>query len=514
MKTKLYLLVIAILTAGSLVGQVSTQLANVTEGSPNNSAGLGVTFTNRLMPDGDLYFRGSKDGLTESIWRTDGTVAGTRKVIEEGSAFGGNWSSVFFVEDGVLLQGSNGYKMLSDDDNQLSSFLSQVPDEFLRDLTRLENGNYTFATKPADVLNLYITNSDFTEVTEVEAVHPDGSELVAYSGNEGVLIYNGNSFQESSPVVYEYESQLLTPLADYMATYGLSLSDLSEGYVYSDYMFLSYRDADNFFRDHVINMATGAVAEFTFLRAPYTVHEYGDDLVFVASRDAVLFNTTDLSHQSLYNDVFALGTSAVVGDKLYFIAENDSDMEQIVESDLTTGTSRFLPGAVTGRFFYNCKMLEYEGEFYYLSEGEHVLLQKYDFATDAPVFVDSLSIVTGATVRHDIKEVGGELVFSKRLGFQQHEPFVLGNGGTTSTSLPLVEELVVVPTVASDMIRIAATQYANSNIEVQLCDASGQSFGTMPATAGQLSIGHLPAGKYYGITMLDGVPHKLSFIKI
>jgi len=119
-------------------------------------------------------------------------------------------------------------------------------------------------TEENDVHDLFIASSDFEDVSLVGDVHPDGSEVVAYGGSQGVLIYNGNSFQESTPVVYDFATEQTMPLATYMAEAGLSLSDLSEGYVYGDHMFLSYRDEDNFFRDHVINMVTGAVAEFTF----------------------------------------------------------------------------------------------------------------------------------------------------------------------------------------------------------------------------------------------------------
>ena len=515
MKCAFSLVSLLLISLTSVLAQVSTQLANVTEGSPNNSAGLGVTFTNGLMTDGDLYFRGSSNGFNEAIWRTDGTVSGTRIVLNEGDDFGGNWSSLYFLGDGVLIEGADGYKFLSDGDNQLSEYLPAMPARFLRGFTQLPDGNYIFMTEENDVHDLFIASSDFEDVSLVGDVHPDGSEVVAYGGSQGVLIYNGNSFQESTPVVYDFATEQTMPLATYMAEAGLSLSDLSEGYVYGDHMFLSYRDEDNFFRDHVINMVTGAVAEFTFLRAPYTVHEYGDKLVILASRDAIVFDPLDMSHQFLYEDVFALGSSQVIGDKLYFIAADDDNTERVVEADLTTASSRFLPNAPTGRNFYNCKMLDYNDEFYYLSEDEHVTLMKYDFAAEAPILVDTLSVVTGATVVHDLDEVNGELIFSKRLGFLQHEPFVLGNGGTTSTVTVPVEELAVAPTIATDYVTITGVGTVQSKLGmVQIVNTAGQSYGAFAIDTNRLHIGELPAGRYYGTVSDGAVLYRLSFVKL
>jgi hypothetical protein len=139
---------------------------------------------------------------------------------------------------------------------------------------------------------------------------------------------------------------------------------------------------------------------------------------------------------------------------------------------------------------------------------------KYDFNTQTAKTIDSLSLNTGATVIHNLFSVKGNLVFSKRLGFLQHEPFVLG-AGTTSTKDLNVEFLAVFPVPAQNEINldIPLEDYAG-NYTCRIINMSSNASQSCLVSNNRLEISHLSTGSYIGEVIVGSQNYFFKFVKI
>jgi len=491
--------------------QVSTRLATITEGSPTNSGGLGVTFTGDIMDDGYLYFKGSSNGLRESIWRTDGTVDGTSRVLQEGNQFGGNWNQVLFHEQGVFIYEGGSWYILNKE-TLSTELVSTMPSEKIRNLQKVSDDLYYFNIKRNDQIVLFSSNSTFTEVNEIGEIHEDTFPLFLSAGTEGASIFSPNSFLEDTPTVYLKESNEILLLEDYLSTLSISVNSITYAYIRDQYMFISYKDENNFFIHQAIDMTENTVHDIDYINEPIEYFDFEDDLIIVTEREVVAFDKIEKSMRTLYDGVFGFTPIRLINDKLYFLTrDNSSFSEKIVEVDLTNDSNRELEGANTGNFFYNSKFEFYNNEFYYIGESDYQILYKYDFVSNSPVLVDTLSERTGATVVHALREVNNELVISKRVGFLQHEPYVLGDGIVNNLQGIETEEVKVRPTVSSNMIYV---DVPNINSKSLIYSADGTLISTLYVNNKELNISSLKAGSYFGILETEDKRYMYRFIKI
>ncbi len=513
MKNLVYALFFICISVTFSLGQVSTRLVTITEGSPTVLSGLGVSFYGVVMNDGNLYFQASGNGLQDAVWKTDGTISGTSKVVEEVNTFGENWNQLVLVNEGVLINENNDWSILAPGSSELKA-LPNMPEERINRLQLVED-TYYFTTTRVDTLILHTSNIGFTDVQEVGSLYPSNFFLLLSAGTEGALIFSNSSFHVDIPSVYLKSTSQIIPIAEYFASLSLSFSQFGHGYVINNFLLVSYMDEANFFQNKIIDMADGSVADFAFFGDPITHYSYGENIILITQREVISFNTNDMSSTKLYDNVFTFTTSLLEDDKLYILGINDNFNEGVVEIDLTDGTSRFLNNATTGNSFYGCKMEYFNNEFYYIAEDDYQLLMKYDFTADEPVVVDTLSIKTGTTVSHALQKVKGQLVLSKRIGFQQHELYALGNGiSNTVQNIELIE-LKANPTISENSVRINTLAISSKReFDVLIYDISGGIVDVRQLSNGILNIQDLPKSQYFGIIKEGGKVYKVRFVKM
>jgi hypothetical protein len=488
--------------------QETTILATIGE-SEVNAAGVGQTFFGQKMSDGLLYFRGSSNGLRRSIWRTDGTVAGTNRVLQEETTFGGDWGQIIIYEDGFLINDDDVWKRLATGTTQLAP-IPNMPQENIQKINQATNGNYYFTTERNDQLVLFSADSSFENVNEIGEAHPESFTVLVEGGNFGAIILNDNSFQDNFPKIYLEATSELIDLVVYLETLGLSIGEFTRATLYGDFLFVSYRDANNFFTDKVINMSTNQIEDFDFIREPQHILEYQDDLLIVSDNALIRFNTLDMTFQEVYDSVFPFSPSLIFQDKLYVEVGNTTI--NILELDLSDNTTRILPDTNIGDFFFNSKFLEYENQFYYISGDQHQLLNRYDFTNNNSIVIDTLSTNTGATVEHALEDVEGNLVISRRPNPIPHELYVIGDGGVMSSiQESSYDNLDVYPTITKQDIFIPADTFNNltSDYEMVIFNSAGQVVANFDTLVNVINVSHLPQDSYYGI--LKGIEKSYTF---
>ena len=495
-------------------GQTWTQLAEITEGSPTSPSGLGQVFLGEKMSDGNLYFRGSSNGSRKAIWKTDGTVAGTNKVVEEVSLFGSNWGQIFMTEAGVLINEDDVWKILQAGNTSFTN-VAGLPAESIHQISKSTDGTYFITTQRDDQYILHSANNTLTTTTEIGAFHPQMNFIDLYAGTEGVIIFSTNSFNDDSPMVYLRGSGEMKTIEEYLSSVSLTLGSFTYGYVYDKFMFVSFKDGDNFFRHKVIDMSTGQTEDFLYMRDPVDYYDFDGKIIMVTEREVVSFDPETMMHEVLYYDVYPFTVSTLHEDKLYCIGEDEDSQQNILEVDLANGTATLLNGALIGDFFYNCKMLWFQDEFYYLAKTDYTYLMKYDFENNQPVMVDSLSVTTGATIGHALESVNDNLVVSIREGFLQHELYVLGDGGVLAASDVPIKELDAYPTIANEYISLNAPDGLDvlNGKEVSIFNYLGQLANMLSINDHKINVANLPTGTYQGVIKADNEIYKFRFIK-
>jgi hypothetical protein len=494
--------------------QESTRLVTITEGSSTNASGLGQTFLGKVMSDGNLYFRGSNNGLRESIWKTDGSIQGTTKIIEEGNMFGNNWDQLFLLEDGFLINENDDWNILSAETNDFVS-LPNLPAERIHSLEQVDDNSFLFTTRRDNDLILFSSNLGFDQVTEIGPFHPQGNSVLVTSGPEGAFVFNTNSFLEDYPKIYLKSTNEIMEIGDYLSTFSLTFSDLSYGYILDNFLIISYGDGDNFAKRKIINMEDNSVADFAYIWEPLDFHHYGDKFIVITQKEVISIDKSDLSYSVIFDKVFSFSSSELFDNTLMVVGRGENFSENLVKINLDENTFEYLDAGVTGSSYYNCKMKYYNNEFYYFSDDEYQLLMKYDFANNTSIVVDTLSKNTGATVVHALEVVNDELVISKRIGPLQHELYVIGDG--LPNSIPDVNfiDLEVYPTISNSIITLTNRQLsAHGNSDITIIDITGQVIGVQKIVNGAIDISSLPASRYFGLIRDESDFYRIEFIKI
>lgn len=509
---KLFVILASFFFVSVLNAQVSTQLATITVGSPNNSAGLGISFDGQVLSDGFLYFEGSPNGLKKSIWKTDGTKIGTKLVVEEASTFGNDWERIIFTKDGILVFDKKVWKLLRSNQNSLV-VLSNMPSAIIDYFMPITNGEYFATFRVGNDLVLYSITQNFSNVQQIGSFNPSGNSILTTSGTHGAVTYNNNVFGTNTPMIYLKSQNKITTLIDFVKTIDPSVVEAKEGLMHDEFLILNYATSTNSFVRKIVNLATMEIKDFQNFRNLLEFKNYGDYFIMITKEDVIKIKKDDLSNQNLFSDVFAFTPTALIKNKLYLI-EYINNKESIVEINLDDNKINALPNSETGTNFYDSKFISYKDEFYFLKENSHQLLMKYDFNTQTAKTIDSLSLNTGATVIHNLFSVKGNLVFSKRLGFLQHEPFVLG-AGTTSTKDLNVEFLAVFPVPAQNEINldIPLEDYAG-NYTCRIINMSSNDSQSCLVSNNRLEISHLSTGSYIGEVIVGSQNYFFKFVKI
>lgn len=498
-----------------LAAQVSTPLVTITEGSPNNHAGLGVEFRGTSLDDGKLYFKGSDNGLRLSLWSTDGTPAGTSKLLEDPSEWGSNWDDYQFLDNGILINNDDQWGLFTAGATSLIN-IEGLPDEDISQIIKTTDDNYYITMDIDDNMVVYLANEDFTEVNELGIMHEKVNFLTLSAGSHGAIMFSTNSFVEDMPTIYVTETNTIMSAEAYMSSIGIEISELNYGYMYDKYFIVSYADADNFSRHRIIDMSNGTAANFEFIREPKQFVEHDNKLFIITEREIVRVNLSDLSYSFLYNSVYVFSNNHVSGNKIYFVADPSDGSEHISSFNMDSEEITAYPSADIGSFFYDTRILEFDNEVYYIKKDEHYLLQKIDQETMNPITVDTLGVYTGATVVFGLEQVNDKLVYSRRIGNLQHELFVYDPDGTSNLNETVTEELSIYPTLAIDHIQINMESIeAQNDNKIEIYHAHGAYIGNATIENDHtINVQNLPAGKYVGVINIDNKRYICKWIKI
>lgn len=506
MTSKFTLVLSLIFFSSVMMGQGVTLLQTISEGDPNSLSGLGYSFSGKIIEEENLYFRGSKNGLTEAIWETDGTVAGTHKIIEEGNGI--SWSSMWFLDEVVIVKESDGWSFLEDDS---LTPITDLPNEDIRHLEQSTNNDLYIATRRDNNIILHASNNDNDDLQEIGEFHPSQNSLVMTVGTEGAMIFNDNPFVEDFPKVYLKASNEIVDINEYLSQW-FTVSSFNYAYLYDKYMFTNFNDGNNFAGNYIIDMELGTYAEFQFIREPISYTRHNGNLFMVTKSEVVKIDESDLSSVEIYDDVFPFSTSLVIEDKVY-INGDDGDNVIVVEIDMNASSVRALPGTFTGDSFYDNKFEVYKDEFYYISKTTHSVLHKYDFDNDMPVVIDTLSTHTGASVNHALVAIGDHLVISKRPTPIGHELYVYNSEATGVTNLSYTN-LEVLPTIAENQIQLRKEGVLfQENGEVQIIDMNGKQNVTLLMDNGQIDVSNFSKGMYVGVLSIADEVFKFTFLK-
>ncbi len=508
----LLILFVGLLNSILLNGQVSTQLATITEGSPVNSGGLGYSFDGKVMPNGTLLFTGSPNGSRKGIWKTNGTVAGTSKVVEETNQFGNDWDQVIYTDDGVLINDNNTWRILKQDQTALS-VIQGMPNLRLNNLTKNQDGSYYMTFTSGNDIILYAAEKNLVNIKNIGSFNPTGNAVVMSSGNYGAVTFNDNVFTSDTPYIYLKSRNESLLLLDFIKEYFPTATDVTSGFMFNEFLFVNFAEPGNSGNYKIINLKNNETGASPYIRKVLAFHDYNTHVIVVTDRYVYKVNKTNFTSTEIFDNVFAFTPILFSGNKLYIIGNEGND-ENIVEINLDTNLFSILPNSKTGSSFYFSKFFQFKNEFYYISQSTHQLLNKYNFVNASSTVVDTLSLRTGATVEHSLFEVNNRLVFSKRLGFLQHEPFVLGSG-TSSTLNASLKKLIVYPTLAQNEIFVEAPEGESFlNSQCYISDNAGKMYNINITPENSFDISSLPKGNYQGILSSEKSNYVLRFIKM
>ncbi len=502
--------VVLLLFCLTTFAQNAELLATISDQPPNSLSGLGATFTGHLMNDGLLYFKGSDNGLNESVWTTDGTVAGTQELTDELTE--GNWNGLRFIDAGVLKRdnSSDVWSILKTGTTQFVT-LPDFPTESIDFIEKNTAGQYFFTVEREDNQVLYTT--DFNQnTTELGVFHPDQTFLALYAGNNAVTMFNTNSFTSDIPVIYDIDLNQIVSLEDYLSEW-FTVTSVEYAYAYDKYMIFSINNSQRY----IMNMETEVYESYSFIREPLNYYEYGDDIYVVGEDEVTKFNQTTLANSEVFEEASAFGTSILMNDKLYLNgSETPGGTIGVIEIDLSNDAVTYLPGSDIGNFFYGARFAALDNELYFIVQTEYHLLKKYDFANNEAITMDTLASVTGATVNHALENVNGNLVISRRPMPIGHELYVLN----TDVSSNIIEnninvtDLKSVPTVSSTTIDLYLDNAKfGYHVPVNLIDMKGNNISNISLNDGSIDIQNLAVGMYIGLVEFEGRFYRFEIVK-
>ena len=491
--------------------QVTTKLANIIVGDPNNSSGLGYSFQGSILSDGYLYFRGSGNGLQQAIWKTKGTAATSSKVIEETNIFGSEWDYFSFMNEGVLVQKGNTSQILEAGKTSFRN-LSTFPAASIDYFEPSGDGRYYFTTSVGNMQVLYSTDL-YNDTKMLGEFHPNQSSLHFTAGIEGAVIYNPNSFVQDFPKIYLKKENSIMDVNEYLAQW-FTVSDLTYAYIIDKFLIVSFKDNNNFFRNKIINMDSKAVNDFSFTRKLIKYFTHNDDIYLVTESAVVKINRNTMENKVVYDEVYAFTPTIMAEDKIYIIGEGNTGLNSIIQLDLTIDKANVLDNAPTGESFYSNKFAFHQGSFYYIQNTPtNQLLNKYNFVTNTTKVIDTLSYYTGAIVEHALVSLGDKLVVSKRIGPFSHELYVLNN--TTSTITLKQNSLSIIPNITQSSVNInVGDNTLIDGIEANLFDISGRVQISPMIRNGNLDVSTLSSGLYYGKFFYENTIYNFSFVKM
>lgn len=489
-----------------IIGQSSSILVTITEGSPTNSSGLGYSFTGEVLNDNILYFRGSGNGLQEAIWKTDGTIQGTKKVIEDASTFGSDWDDLRFTENGIIINENNTYKVLFPGQTALQN-IPNFPKLNLVQHSKAENGTHYFLLKENGNLILASASSNFSSSSNLGTLAPSKFNPILNAGNGFALYFNDYSFDDQNPKIYLESTNQILDIKAYIESLSLTFTKFIYAYAYGNFLFINYTDGDNFFKNKVINVVTEDVYNYEAVNAPIHVFKYKDEIISLTKRDVYKFSPLLGTSTKLYGNVYSFSPFKVYGNKLYFVKNNNYNL---VELNLDNNIANELSNSGIGNSNYNSKIEVHNNDLYYISASPTQLLNKYNFTTNSPEIVDTLSVYTGATVIHALKSINGKLLISKRIGSIQHELFIYEDK-SSSVKDKYHNALKVLPSIANEEIYISGTSEKITNLT--LYNNGGIPF-SVKLVDNKANISHLPQGNYTGVVNCEKNIYFIKFIKI
>ena len=464
------------------------------------------------MSNGILFFSGSPNGLRKAVWKSNGTIAGTSKVVEEPNQFGGDWHQVIYTDAGVLIYDKNTWKILKQDQTVLS-VVQGMPNLWLNAISVNQDESYYMTFISGSDKILYYADRNLDNIKNLGSFDPKGSSVVLNSGNYGAVTYNYNVFENDTPYIYLKDRNASLLLLDFVKEYFPTASSVTSGFMFNEFLFVDFAVPGNLNNYKIINLQKNETGESPYIRKVLAFQDYNDHIIIVTDRYVYKVNKANFSSTTIFNNVFSFTPILFLGNKLYIIGFDGND-ENIIEINLDENLYLILPNSKTGSSFYLSKFLQFKNEFYYISESTHQLLNKYDFVNSSTTIVDTLSLNTGATVEHNLFEVNNRLVFSKRLGFIQHEPFVLGSG-TSSTLVAPLKKLLVYPTLAQDQIFIEVPEGESFlNSKCYISDNAGKIYYINITPENSFDISVLPKGNYQALLSSEKSNYVLKFIKI
>ncbi len=479
--------------------------ANVFEiGQPPifNASGLGVTFTGKVADDGYLYFRGSVNGTRRSIWKTDGTAAGTTMVIEEANTFGNNWDNIHFVKEGVFIQDDDDWMFLAAGDNQIT----MLPNFEQRDLNSISNG----------LNGVYYFSGDGT--LEYDIINNTTKVISTFESNE---LFQGEFALLFGLSIYLKETEEVFLLRNFLSTFNYQTNVVNAASIYGKYLYASFTDSTGPFTefiDVVFDMETNEESNISGIVQGDITHIENDDFIyFIGSTDVVKVDKNEFSASTIYEDKFPFSPMIIFNDQLMLAGENPNfnNEVQVVSIDVNTDQVNYLTNAPIGVFFYSSRFLEFENNFYYIAEeGNSNVLNRYDFQANEPVNIDVLSVVTGATVRHGLEKVQGQLVSSRRFNNLQHELAFCNDGIVSVADQSAPPLLSVFPSPAFDHLEFSESDISVRGEKVMIHNMLGSIADQRTIDSnGLLNVSDLMPGFYFGTLTVDGENRSFKFFK-
>jgi len=495
-----------------LFGQDCNQLATITEGPATNASGLGFRFEGEVGNDGILYFRGSPNGISNSVWRSDGTEDGTFEILRAENQFRDNWDAFHFTPDGVFIQEDGAWGILRNGETTLSP-LPQLGDISYDQLVQGPDGTYWFAGENNGMEEVINFDATTGMTINLGAVHTHQNFSDVYAGNLATLFFpdNGNNLDGLIYFKSETISFLITEL---LSVSGLQAQSISQASIVDDYLYVSFTNAQNQFSNVIININTTEVLDASNLIGDIFHVEVGNEIYFIADNGVLRLNTIDQSVIDIPIDIALFTPYLVLEDRLMVLGVNPNTGDTGLASIfLESGDVFYWPNAQTGNFFQNSKFLEHEGEFFYIAnDNSNQTLFRYDFRQASPVRICDLSMITGATVVHALESVNGRLLPSKRFDNLQHE-FFQCNVLFISTEDPTVINLNVYPSPTEDMLHLSSRELLNQF--VRIFDVTGQLIATYNISLDQsINVSGLEAGMYIGEILQNNKKYLFKFVKI
>lgn len=328
---------------------------------------------------GNVYFVADVDGYQDFLWRTDGTVVGTKVMNSTISKVGemvSNGSRIIFEGFSGGQPGVFATNLASTN----AALVKSYPSQEIFNFYERQDRKVLFATKPYsnDTTQLWVTNG--TGPGTINLGNYGIKEAFMYCSpylNQTILIEQSTNFDQVPPVITDGTkagTQLLSTFLSGVANF-YSIGGCVGA---EDLLFVSGKvDVGGLLYSKKFVVDSTSKKEFSIFGDVRRAYKNGDFYYLLTNDEVLRYNKSTNAVVTLQSENYYFGEPVLNNGKLYFIADD----LQVWETDGTIAGTKKLSVAGIGEYNYDPRIWVYGDTLFYYSDATDIIIYMIDLNT-------------------------------------------------------------------------------------------------------------------------------------